>query len=52
MLNIGMTGGTAINMFVLGLPRLSVDTDVVTCSHELGRDEALAIIHDELVRAR
>ena len=50
--HFAMKGGTAINMFVQDLPRLSVDIDVVMCSHEPGRDEALAIIHDELARAR
>jgi hypothetical protein len=50
--HFAMKGGTAINMFVQDLPRLSVDIDVVMCSHEPGRDDALAIIHDELARAR
>ena len=44
-----MKGGTALNLFVQDMPRLSVDIDVVYVVHEKGRDEALAEIGAELV---
>jgi predicted nucleotidyltransferase component of viral defense system len=47
-----MKGGTAINLFVQNLPRLSVDIDVVYTDHLPGRDEALKHIGDELARAK
>lgn len=47
-----MKGGTAINMFVQDLPRLSVDIDVVMREHGPDRRAALAIINDELARAK
>lgn len=47
-----MKGGTALNLFVQDLPRLSVDIDVVFTSHELPRDDALAAIADELAAAK
>jgi predicted nucleotidyltransferase component of viral defense system len=47
-----MKGGTAINMFVQDLPRLSVDIDVVLRQHGPDRREALAIINDELARVK
>jgi predicted nucleotidyltransferase component of viral defense system len=47
-----MKGGTALNLFVQDMPRLSVDIDVVLVQRELGRDEALAAIGAELDRAR
>ncbi|KXV03232.1 hypothetical protein CR51_18810 [Caballeronia megalochromosomata] len=50
--HFAMKGGTAINMFVQDLPRLSVDIDVVMCEHGPDRREALAIINDELARAK
>ncbi|RKT98691.1 nucleotidyl transferase AbiEii/AbiGii toxin family protein [Burkholderia sp. Nafp2/4-1b] len=50
--HFAMKGGTAINMFVQDLPRLSVDIDVVMRAHEPNRDEALAIINAELARAK
>jgi len=43
-----MKGGTAINLFVQDMPRLSVDIDVVYVSHTTGREKALAEIADEL----
>ena len=46
-----MKGGTAINLFLQDLPRLSVDIDVVFLSHEPSRDEALNQISEELARA-
>ena len=43
-----MKGGTAINLFVQDMPRLSVDIDVVYIPHEPPRDEALRAISDEI----
>ena len=40
-----LKGGTAINLFVRDMPRLSVDLDLVFVDHRLGRDEALAKIN-------
>jgi len=37
-----LKGGTAINLFVRDMPRLSVDLDLVFVDHRLGRDVALA----------
>ena len=37
-----LKGGTAINLFVQELPRLSVDIDVVFTDHAMQRDQALA----------
>ena len=39
-----MKGGTAINLFVQDLPRLSVDIDVVFTDHKSSREDALRII--------
>lgn len=39
-----LKGGTAINLFVRDLPRLSVDLDLVFVDHRLGREAALAAI--------
>ena len=38
---LAMKGGTAINLFVQDLPRLSVDIDVVFVDHRASREEAL-----------
>jgi len=43
-----MKGGTAINLFVQDLPRLSVDIDVVYLPHDKPREAALAEIASEL----
>ncbi len=43
-----MKGGTAINLFVQDMPRLSVDIDVVYRPWNVGRDEALKAINGEL----
>lgn len=43
-----MKGGTAINLFVQDMPRLSVDIDVVYVHHDPSREEALLAISDEL----
>ncbi len=43
-----LKGGTAINLFVRDMPRLSVDIDLVFPDHTLPRDQALARIGDAL----
>ena len=43
-----MKGGTAINLFVQDMPRLSVDIDVVYRPWQIARDEALKAINGEL----
>jgi predicted nucleotidyltransferase component of viral defense system len=43
-----MKGGTAINLFVRDMPRLSVDIDVAYTSWETPRDAALKAISDEI----
>ncbi|MBN9463819.1 MAG: nucleotidyl transferase AbiEii/AbiGii toxin family protein [Burkholderiales bacterium] len=43
-----MKGGTAINLFVQDMPRLSVDVDVVYLPWQTPRDEALHAINQEL----
>ena len=40
----GLKGGTAINLFLRDMPRLSVDLDLVFIDHTVGREEALARI--------
>lgn len=41
-----LKGGTAINLFIRDMPRLSVDLDLVFPDHRLPRDEALARINE------
>jgi predicted nucleotidyltransferase component of viral defense system len=43
-----MKGGTAINLFVQDMPRLSVDIDVVYLPWQVPREQALPAIHQEL----
>jgi predicted nucleotidyltransferase component of viral defense system len=43
-----MKGGTAINLFVQDMPRLSVDIDVVYLPWSVPRDEALRAINQEM----
>ncbi|MGH8778658.1 nucleotidyl transferase AbiEii/AbiGii toxin family protein [Paraburkholderia sp.] len=43
-----MKGGTAINLFVQDMPRLSVDIDVVYLPRQIARDEAMKAIDQEL----
>jgi predicted nucleotidyltransferase component of viral defense system len=43
-----MKGGTAINLFVQNMPRLSVDIDVAYLPWHVPRDEALRAINQEL----
>ena len=42
--HFAMKGGTAINLFIKDMPRLSVDIDVVFSNHQATRDEALKSI--------
>ncbi|MGB3291056.1 MAG: nucleotidyl transferase AbiEii/AbiGii toxin family protein [Burkholderiaceae bacterium] len=46
-----LKGGTAINLFVRNMPRLSVDLDLVFPDHTLSRDEALARINEAIRQA-
>lgn len=46
-----LKGGTAINLFVRDMPRLSVDIDLVFPDHTLPRDQALARINDAIRQA-
>jgi predicted nucleotidyltransferase component of viral defense system len=43
-----LKGGTAINLFVRDMPRLSVDLDLVFPDYTLAREAALARIHDAI----
>jgi len=43
-----LKGGTAINLFIRDMPRLSVDLDLVFPDHVLPRDQALARIGESL----
>jgi hypothetical protein len=47
-----MKGGTAINLFVQNMPRLSVDVDVVYTDHTTPRPAALKAVSDGLDLAR
>ena len=46
-----LKGGTAINLFVRDMPRLSVDLDLVFVDHRIGREEALAKISEAVKSA-
>jgi predicted nucleotidyltransferase component of viral defense system len=48
--HFAMKGGTALNLFVQDMPRLSVDIDVVLIDHQSDRDAALEQIAKELKR--
>jgi hypothetical protein len=50
--SFAMKGGTALNLFVQDMPRLSADIDVVFVPHALARDDALRSIGEELAAAR
>jgi predicted nucleotidyltransferase component of viral defense system len=39
---LALKGGTAINLFIRDMPRLSVDLDLVFTDHTVGREDALA----------
>jgi len=45
-----MKGGTALNLFVQDMPRLSVGIDVVFTDHTLARDDALHDSSDNAFR--
>ena len=47
-----LKGGTAINLFLRDMPRLSVDLDLVFTDHRLPRAEALAAINEALRAGR
>jgi predicted nucleotidyltransferase component of viral defense system len=47
-----MKGGTALNLFVQDMPRLSVDIDVVFTRHDLAREDALQAIGAELAASQ
>ena len=46
-----LKGGTAINLFLREMPRLSVDLDLVFSDHRVPRAEALAAINEALTVA-
>ena len=46
-----LKGGTAINLFIRDMPRLSVDLDLVFPDHSLPRDEALARINEAILQS-
>lgn len=50
--HFAMKGGTAINLFIEAMPRLSVDIDVVYADHQAPREEALRAISSGLEAAR
>jgi hypothetical protein len=50
--HFAMKGGTAINLFIEDMPRLSVDIDVVFADHLAAREEALKIISEGLGAAQ
>ncbi len=43
-----LKGGTAINLFVREMPRLSVDLDLVFADYSMGREEALGRINEAI----
>lgn len=50
--SFAMKGGTALNLFLQDMPRLSVDIDVVFRSCDAPREDALQAIGDELAAVR
>jgi len=46
-----LKGGTAINLFMRNMPRLSVDLDLVFPDHTLPRERALERIDDAMRQA-
>jgi predicted nucleotidyltransferase component of viral defense system len=46
-----LKGGTAINLFIRDMPRLSVDLDLVFPDYGLPRDQALARINEAIVQS-
>lgn len=47
-----LKGGTAINLFLREMPRLSVDLDLVFADHQPGRDDAIRMISSHLESIR
>ena len=47
-----MKGGTALNLFVQDMPRLSVDIDLVFVDHHPDRQAALQLIGQELAKLK
>jgi hypothetical protein len=41
---VALTAGTALNLFVQDMPRLSIDIDVIFTDHTLDREAALRAI--------
>lgn len=50
--DFALKGGTAINLFLREMPRLSVDLDLVFTNHQMPRPEALAAINEGLRASR
>jgi predicted nucleotidyltransferase component of viral defense system len=50
--SFALKGGTALNLFVRNMPRLSVDIDVVYADYRPGRDEAMKEIADKLAASK
>jgi len=50
--NLALKGGTAINLYLDEMPRLSVDIDAVFIPLGLTRDEATQVIGHEIARIR
>lgn len=50
--HFAIKGGTALNLFLHDLPRLSVDIDVVFTDHSLGREAALQAMGYEVRQRR
>lgn len=50
--HFALKGGTALNLFVQDLPRLSVDIDVVFTDHVMEREQVLKTIGEELLIAK
>ena len=48
--HFALKGGTALNLFVQDMPRLSVDLDVVFTDYTLDRESALQAISADLRR--
>ncbi len=46
--DFAMKGGTALNLFLHDMPRISVDIDVAFTNYTVSRDEALKSIRQEL----
>lgn len=49
---LALKGGTAINLFLRGMPRLSVDLDLTFTDYTASRSEALSAINDAVRKAQ